>query len=79
MLESDFDAWNRAERIRAFVDAVERHPDRRSDLELPAWASWARECANRIDPLKEAPPSVLDTPKAEMRPISLWQFEDDEE
>lgn len=77
-LESDFDAWNRAERIRAFVDAVERHPGRRSDPGLPAWASWARECADWIDPLKAAPPSVLDTPEADMRPMALWQFEDPE-
>lgn len=77
-LEGDFDAWSRAERIGAFVNAVERHPDRRSDPGLPAGASWARECADRIDPLKDAPPSVLDTPEADMRPISLWQFEDGE-
>lgn len=77
-LESDFEAWNRAERIRAFVDVVETHPAHQSDAGLPAWASWARECADRIDPLKDAPPSVLDTPEADMRPISLWQFEDDE-
>jgi hypothetical protein len=78
-LEIDFDAWNRAERIRAFVDVVETHPAHRSDAGLPAWASWARECADRIDPLKDAPPSVLDTPETDMRPLSLWQFEDDEE
>jgi hypothetical protein len=78
-LESDFEAWNRAERIRAFVDVVQTHPAHRSDPGLRAWASWARECADRIDPLKDAPPSVLDTPEADMRPISLWQFEDDEE
>jgi hypothetical protein len=78
-LESDFEAWNRAERIRAFVDVVESHPAHRSDAGLPAWANWARECADRIDPLKDAPPSVLDTPESDMRPISLWQFEDDEE
>ncbi len=78
-LESDFDAWNRAERIRAFVAVVENHPAHRSDAGTPVWASWARGCADRIDPLKDAPPSVLDTPEADMRPISLWQFEDDEE
>jgi hypothetical protein len=76
-LESDFEAWNRAERIRAFVDVVETHPAHQSDAGLPAWASWARECADRIDPLKDAPPSVLDTPEVDMRPISLWQVEDD--
>jgi len=78
-LESDFDAWNRAERIRAFVKVVEAHPPRQSDAGLPAWANWARECADRIDPLKDAPTSALDTPEADMRPISIWQFKDDEE
>jgi hypothetical protein len=68
-LESDFDAWNRAERIRAFVKVVEAHPARQSGAGLPAWANWARECADRIDPLRDAPPSVLDTPEADMRPI----------
>jgi hypothetical protein len=78
-LESDFDAWNRAERIRAFVAVVEAHHDRRSDPETPAWAAWARACADRIDPLRESSPSILDTPEADMRPISLWQFPDDED
>lgn len=78
-LESDFDAWNRAERIRAFVAVVESHPEHRSDAGMPDWAKWARGCADRIDPLKDAPPSILDTPEADMRPISLWQFKDDEE
>lgn len=78
-LESDFDAWNRAERIRAFVAVVEAHPDRRSDPETPAWAAWARACADRLDPLKESPPSILDTPEADMRPISPWQLEDEDD
>jgi len=78
-LESDFEAWDRAQRIRAFVDAVEQRPDRLDISDLPMWAQWARGCADRIDPLTDSPPSILDTPEADMRPISIWQLDEDEE
>lgn len=78
-LESDFDAWDRAQRIRAFVDAVERQPERLGIPDLAVWAAWARGCADRIDPLRESPSSILDTPEAEMRPVLSWKWEDDEE
>lgn len=78
-LESDFEAWDHAQRIRAFVDAVERQPDRLHIPDLPSWAEWARGCADRVDPLTDSPPSILDTPEADLRPISSWQLEDDED
>lgn len=77
-LEQDAGSWKRAEQIRAFVAAVEK-ANRLGTAESSSWADWARAYADRIDPLTEAPPSILDTPEAEMTPISLWQFNDDEE
>ena len=78
-LERDADAWHRAERIRAFVSAVEKEPRSLDDPEQKAWANWARNCADRLDPLETSAPSLLDTPEAEMQPISLWQFNGDED
>ena len=40
------------------------------ESEQPDWVEWARACADRLDPLCENPPSVLDTPDSEMQPIA---------
>lgn len=50
--------WRTAEEIRQFCAAVdEAHPE---DNDATAWAAWAREYSERIDPLTHAPkgPSV---------------------
>lgn len=75
-LECDADNWDRARRIRAFVRAVERRPASLQIPDLSTWTEWARGCADRIDPLADVPPSILDTPEADLGPISLWQIED---
>jgi hypothetical protein len=77
-LEQDAENWSRAERIRAFVAAAERRPAGADEAEQPDWVEWARACADRLDPLCENPPLVLDTPDSEMQPIALWQFKDTE-
>jgi hypothetical protein len=78
-LEDKFDAWRRAERIRTFVAEAEKAAISPDDRDLSDWTRWARSYADRIDPLTESPPSILDTPENEMRLISLWQFNDDED
>lgn len=76
-LEADFAAWDRAQRVRAFVAAVERQPARLVIADLAIWAKWARGCADRIDPLTDSPPSIHDTPESDMKPIGQWQLDDE--
>jgi hypothetical protein len=57
--------WAEAQRLRAYLQAVEasvlqRHGVIDPGSELAQWLTWAREQADRLDPLTESPPSVLD-------------------
>ena len=50
-----------------YIDAViekhvKEHCNIKPDSEMAKWVKWANEQADRLDPLKESPPSVLDNP-----------------
>ena len=58
VLESQADQWAKAGRIRAYVKAVEHEVSDRVELEpfrdqLREWASWAKQHADNIDPVKK--------------------------
>ncbi len=53
--------WHEAKRVRAFVDAV-----RQSGLRDENWIAWALGHADTLDPLREAPPSALETTEDEI-------------
>lgn len=87
-LGKDAAAWRRAQDIRVFVDAraaqmaiCASHPDRASadglanDPEAKRWLQWASDQADRLDPLRTSPPSIIDTPEHEISPVSIWSFE----
>lgn len=55
-LDASLAAWEKAQRIRVFVAALdELHAASRAstfgDVPIPDWIAWATEYANRIDPL----------------------------
>ena len=50
----------RAEEIAMRQDAAARGKDISGDSELGKWLVWATAQADRLDPLKESPPSILD-------------------
>lgn len=52
-LETAASNWERARRIRCYVEAVEQDAHMRSDysLELKQWVAWARAKADWLDPL----------------------------
>lgn len=59
-LEHQADRWARSRRIRAYLTAVEewgRRADRPPDPagELARWLTWARDYAERLDPLGQRP------------------------
>jgi hypothetical protein len=72
-LEATADRWRRAVLIRQFVDAYLLAATVRGDLINPDsvagnWVLWAKEQADRLDPLTPSPPSVVDR-KHELRGI----------
>jgi hypothetical protein len=59
-LKKHRDAWHESHKLRAFIyDAYKSRP---FDPESPfaKWLVWASLQADRRDPLKEGPPSVMD-------------------
>jgi hypothetical protein len=56
--------WHRAERIRKYVAVVREDAQRKSDQgernKILEWVEWAERQADRIDPLKESPRSIVD-------------------
>jgi hypothetical protein len=63
-LEREAVRWERAERIREYVEAVRRDAVRKTNSEERAKilerVKWAERQADRIDPLKPSPPSLVD-------------------
>ena len=57
--------WQKSKLIREFVSAVKK--ERKSgecpyqpDCDWHEWFTWAREQADRLDPLTPSPPSIID-------------------
>jgi hypothetical protein len=63
-LEREAIRWHRAERIREYIRAVRRDALQKTDSQDRAtvleWGEWAERQADRIDPLKPNPPSLVD-------------------
>jgi len=57
--------WQEAERLRQYIEAVERSATRNGKLdeELSDWLSWARIKADCIDPLIAVSDIILDSPE----------------
>lgn len=53
LLREQVNAWQEAERLRSYCDAMEAAYD--EDPKTSEWIAWARQFASRIDPLREAP------------------------
>jgi len=63
-LKKDAVAWHRAERIRKCVAAVRDGAQKKADEserdKVLEWVTWAEQQADRMDPLKESPRSIVD-------------------
>lgn len=71
--------WQQAQIIRDYVQAVEAEPATRNRLKKrQVWAKWAREQADRLDPLCVSPPSILDTPLDLYRKLERHEFLNDD-
>ena len=71
-LEDDAGKWERASRLRAYTDAVERHALANGGLapDLISWLAWARAKADWLNPVIQASDPILDAPEPK-RP-SYW-------
>jgi hypothetical protein len=58
-LRQDAVAWHRAERLRRYIAAV-----RESAAQDSEWIVWAECQADRLDPLKDSPKSIVDDKEA---------------
>jgi hypothetical protein len=70
--------WYRAEQIRCFVSAARDSAKRNgqpADAGTPFgdWLAWAEHQADRLDPLKESPPSIVDR-KSEVEPEHVGYY-----
>lgn len=72
-LESDAASWVRANRVRAYIAAVELLPGIKGELtpERTEWIAWARAKADGIDPLIAVSDPILDAPEPKP-PGYLW-------
>jgi len=57
VLEHQAESWDKSRRLRAFIDEVERRANAKgvsvaADSQLGAWIAWARQHADRLDPLR---------------------------
>jgi hypothetical protein len=64
-LSANATAWAQSRQLRAYIaavqqDAITRGKDTGKDSELGKWLLWAAQQADRLDPLTESPPSILD-------------------
>jgi predicted S18 family serine protease len=60
-LEIEVENWHRAAKIRAYIEAVKSKAKENADAaSLAEWISWAEQQADRLDPLVESLPSILD-------------------
>jgi hypothetical protein len=56
--------WKEADDLRRFTDAVEL------GSEIAQWLDWATQQADRLDPLRPSPPSILEEKIEEVKNVS---------
>ena len=59
-LEKDALDWQRSQKIREYIDTVEKDDKVTKDEDFEKWVTWANQQADRLDPLAESLPSILD-------------------
>ena len=78
-LFADALSWTQARDLRDYIAAaatrhVEQHGAIEPDSEFAQWQTWASQQADRLDPLCESPPSILDQPIPKEPERSRWSW-----
>ena len=73
--ELQVDAFYKSYQMRLYIQGVKENYEKQNGIikegsEMFKWLKWANEQADRVDPLKESPPSVLDREEE----LSGWYF-----
>jgi hypothetical protein len=64
-LKKQSDAWHESQKLRTFIRAAyNSHPPFDPESPFAKWLVWASLQADRMDPLKDGPPSILDQERA---------------
>jgi hypothetical protein len=84
LLERQAESWSKSQQLRAFIDEVERRATAKAvstapDSELGAWIAWARQHADRLDPLARDPDSDAVFARPDDRLIAADEEVSDEE
>lgn len=70
--------WQQAQTLRAYIATVEALPVKQKQRsERAAWVQWARDQADRLDPLIASPPSIMDTPRSDYRELGPFEALDE--
>jgi hypothetical protein len=78
-LVGEAEGWQKARVIRAYLAAFTASTTRAGTLDDNAeWIAWAYDQADRLDPLRPSPPSVLDTPRNQYREPGLNEYLDED-
>jgi len=62
-LESNAENWHRSQKLRQYIEALCQHPNilqKEEAEDIKRWREWATQQADRLDPLTDSPPSILD-------------------
>ena len=73
--ESDADSYERAQRLRAYADVLERNASGMAGgipSETKAWLEWAKAKADWVDPLVQVSDIILDRPKPRNPDRGYW-------
>ena len=71
--------WHQAKSIRTYVTALKAWAKRNGELDAYAERiDWAYDQADRIDPLRQSAPSVLDTPRDQYRKLHWSEVLDED-
>ncbi len=76
---SEAEAWQKTQQVRAYIEAVKQAAIQKYGFintgnELDNWLRWATQQADRLDPLAESPPSILDDWVNYLNRKALTQF-----
>jgi hypothetical protein len=66
-LKEDSANWVKSQQIRSYIKAVIQHVDNGAPIHFSSgnfdqWVNWATAQADRLDPFRKSPPSILDYP-----------------
>ena len=72
-------SWRASQHLRGYIEARKQaylaaHGELEPESDFARWLVWATQQADRLDPLTESPPSVLDDPMPEEpKPRGWWE------